>query len=648
LKTQRYSITTAICLFAAFTLVACESTSSRTGPPAEVVDRQVGKPGVTEPETRVHAAPLEGYILPDSSSSTALENATALIAQGEYGQAQDQLADLDPETMTPDMTTRKRTLDAMLLLQADGTRQAAQLLQAPPESVQPATLATFYQVRAEVELRLGHTVSALDALVRRDTFLNTSPAVDYPAEGDHTLLWGTLSMIRTGELMRLAQGREPILSSWARLALAVREQHGNPTGTDQAIRAWRAVYPNHPASTALLDKIKLDATTQDTRPASIALLLPVSSHYAQAAGAIRDGITSMNNDLPTAQRNDIRVYDYGEDQNLVGLYYRQAVNNGANIVIGPLGRTATNQLLASADITTTTILLTPADDRFAGSEMLYTFALSPEQEARQAASRTWLDGHRTSVMLYPRDALGQRMAEAYREHYSRLGGRIIGQADYGAASEGFSVQIKKLLGVDQSEQRINELSRLLGTKLKHEARRRQDIGAIFLPATTDDARLIKPEFDFYYALDLPVYSTSRVFDGRLDTINDVDLERVRFPDMPWMIANNIQIESLRTFLQPEWAREGNRYERLYALGMDLHRLIPQLATLALSPQLYQQGLTGNLHISRDGDIEHDLVWAVFRKGIPRLLDRNSGYQGRYDEHTLTPPPATPPATRQAR
>lgn len=650
MKKKYHSIPLLCCLAIGLVLSGCGGTPTRTGPPAEVVDQQVGERDQVEDTTRIHAAPYDDYILPDSDAAAALENASILVSQGQYGLAQKHIEDLDPVTMTPDMLTLKRTLDATILLQAGGVKRASSILQSPPTSAHAPTLQGFYRVRAETDLMLGRTLPAVQNLITQELYMGAGYGGDGSSSGNvQPLLWAALGMISTGELSRLAQSSDSTLSGWARLSLAVRSSHGSMAGTDQAITLWRSTYPSHPATTELLDSIRLAATTQGRQPARIALLLPISSRYAQAAGAVRDGITAMNKDLPASQRNSIKLYDYGSDQKLVALYYRQAANDGADIIIGPLGRSATSQLLTASVITTPTILLSPAPEDMSATANLYTFALSPEQEARQAAQRTWLDGKRTAVMMYPKDALGQRMARAYREQFMRLGGKIIGEAFYDSAgSEGYSAQISKLLGVDQSEQRINELSRRLGTKLKHEARRRQDIEAIFLPATTDDARLIKPEFDFYYALDLPVYSTSRVFSGKLDSVNDADLNRVRFPDMPWMVANNVEIESLRTFMHVEQMNEGNRYDRLYAIGMDLHALAAKLENLSTAPQLYMQGLTGNLHITDNGVIEHDMIWAEFRNGTPKLLDRNTGYQGRYDEWKYKNPTRAAPATRQSR
>ena len=95
-------------------------------------------------------------------------------------------------------------------------------------------------------------------------------------------------------------------------------------------------------------------------------------------------IKAMNDDLPASRRNDIRLYDYGQDENLVSLYYRQAVNQGADVVVGPLGREAASRLLSDAEINIPTILLSPASGQQETSGKVYTYSLSPEQEARQA------------------------------------------------------------------------------------------------------------------------------------------------------------------------------------------------------------------------------------------------------------------------
>jgi outer membrane PBP1 activator LpoA protein len=187
---------------------------------------------------------------------------------------------------------------------------------------------------------------------------------------------------------------------------------------------------------------------------------------------------------------------------------------------------------------------------------------------------------------------------------------------------------------------------LLGGKITTEARRRQDIDFIFLAASNRNARLIKPVLDFFYAQNLPVYSTSRIFSGKLDPINDADLERIRFPDMPWMIATNVELESLRTFLQGAWPNRETSYNRLYGIGMDVFSILPRLQQMRNNPQLYYQGLSGNLSIDENGTINRQMLWARFSKGRPTLLDQQLTYQGRFSEKRFETYPAIAPAAGQ--
>ena len=238
------------------------------------------------------------------------------------------------------------------------------------------------------------------------------------------------------------------------------------------------------------------------------------------------------------------------------------------------------------------------------------------------------------------------MATAFAQRFFELGGEIVSNESYTAKETDFSPAIRRLLGVDRSEQRIIEMKALLGGKITAEARRRQDIDFIFLPAATRNARLIKPVLDFFYALNLPIYSTSRIFSGLPDPVNDRDLDRIRFPDMPWMIANNIELESLRTFLQGSWPNRNTSYNRLYGLGMDIFSILPHLQRMRDNPLLHYQGLSGILSIDANGVVHRQMLWARFEQGTPNLIDIHPTYQGRFSEKKFEAIPAIAPEARQ--
>jgi outer membrane PBP1 activator LpoA protein len=306
--------------------------------------------------------------------------------------------------------------------------------------------------------------------------------------------------------------------------------------------------------------------------------------------------------------------------------------------------------MLNATFSTPTLLLSPpTSEQFRPNQNLFQFSLSQKLEAGLAAQRAWTDGHRQGVILAPQSTNGQRMAAEFSRRFIELGGSIVSHESYAAKETDFSPVVRSLLGVDESEQRIAEMKRLLGGKIVSEARRRQDIGFIFLPAANSDARLIKPVLDYFYALNLPVYSTSRIFSGKPDPVNDRDLAQIQFPDLPWMIARNNELDSLRIFLQGSWPNKNTSYNRLYALGMDLVNLMTRYRAMRENSYLRYAGLTGVLNIDDDGVVHREMLWAEFIKGKPLLTDGINTYQGRFSDEKEKAFPAIPaisPAARQ--
>ncbi|MDZ7735333.1 MAG: penicillin-binding protein activator [Gammaproteobacteria bacterium] len=86
----------------------------------------------------------------------------------------------------------------------------------------------------------------------------------------------------------------------------------------------------------------------------IALILPFSSAYSEAARIIRDGfMAGWYQD--GSDRPEIRIYDAGQE-NIVSIY-NQAVTDGAQMIVGPLQKGAVNTLVNQGLITVPTLTL---------------------------------------------------------------------------------------------------------------------------------------------------------------------------------------------------------------------------------------------------------------------------------------------------
>jgi outer membrane PBP1 activator LpoA protein len=350
----------------------------------------------------------------------------------------------------------------------------------------------------------------------------------------------------------------------------------------------------------------------------VALLLPLSSSHARAANAVRDGFLAMQRAAPEADKPIVKVYDTGADDGLREVY-ETAQREGAEFIVGPLGRRAADKLVQSGALTTPTLLLgTPLTPP--AQPNVFQFALDPEQDARQAAEHLYFRGHRIVATLTPASETGRRVAEAFRRHFEEIGGMVPASAAYNENTGDHAQAIKSLLDLTGSEHRKARLAAALRVPIEFTPRRRRDLDALFLHAGPAQARLLRPQLGYYQALDLPVYGTPQVYTGRPDPIADGDLEGLHFGDMPWLLAQNARIQAARDGIQGNWPYRHSEFDRLYALGMDAYSLPASLPRLRAEPAAWLDGMTAELGLDANGVITRRLTWARFDRGRPVLQD----------------------------
>ncbi|HET9122950.1 MAG TPA: penicillin-binding protein activator, partial [Acidiferrobacteraceae bacterium] len=355
-----------------------------------------------------------------------------------------------------------------------------------------------------------------------------------------------------------------------------------------------------------------------------------TSQYAAAAQAVEDGFRGAAAAFPDPGAPQILVYDIGSDPAAAAQYYRQAEQAGAQLIVGPLGIAAVNALVQAVTLRVPTLLLshTAQPIRATGADV-FQFGLPPGQEARQVAQRAYIKGRRHAAVLFPATPSGQRVAAAFTAYWQQLGGTVPASQAYTPGLGDYGAPVDRLLNINQSLERHNQLQNLLHVPLKFESRRRQDIDMVFLVADAQDGRLIKPQLNFHHAGNLPVYSTSYIFTGIPDPVDDRDLDGITFGDMPWLLVGSGRMAVLRARLTNDQKYVNTPLDRLYALGVDAYRLLPRLLTLSTNPAARFHGATSTLTIGPGGIVHRQLVWARFRKGLPHLADRFLGRQGRF-------------------
>jgi outer membrane PBP1 activator LpoA protein len=543
--------------------------------------------------------------------------AAASLIRGNHIERARQLLEAIPEAQRADDIGQHYTINrAAIALAEQHPDQVLALLTTPP--ARAAFLIDYYRLRAEAQLQNSRYFPSARERIQLDPLL-TEPEAQLENE---FALWGALNSLTDGELQELRTAPPPdILSGWMELVELTRLYLQQPEALAEVIPHWQQRYPGHPAGTAFIAKLLETMQIAGRPPERIALLLPLNGNLANAAVAVRDGIMAAYYDTPGADlRPQLQVYNSGTSSDSALAAYQQAVADGADFVIGPLRKNAVEALATQPQLSVPTLALNQTGTPGQASPGLYQFGLAPEDEAREVARLAWRDGHTRCIALLPDTGWGERVYAAFAEEWQQLGGVILETARYNNKQTDHGKTISAVLNLDNSKARQQRLTSLLGQQLEFEPRRRQDADFVFLLAAPGQARLIRPQLSFYRATTLPVYATSRVYSGHPDSSKDADMNGIVFCDMPWVLETGSHWAHLQQTITEHWPGQASRYGRLYALGIDAYRVIPYLSELGGGMFSSYHGVTGNLSLGIDGQINRTLRCARFRHGLPVLLE----------------------------
>ncbi len=435
---------------------------------------------------------------------------------------------------------------------------------------------------------------------------------------NHEDIFSTL--LRLPEDTLEEQARKSITSElrgWLSLAAMTKRFEYDPLRQLNALKRWQQAWANHPAAIIVPSSLSMLSRIVAERPENIALALPLTGDLGAFGRAIRDGYIAAHYQLTP----DAKLSFYDTNQLDIMEIVNRAERNGAEIMIGPLDRDRVTALARNPLPLPVLALNRTTDGEI--NPNLYQFGLAPEDESIQVAQQVLREGHLNALVIVPDNDWGTRNFDAFANAFTGAGGLIVDSARYSDQRD-YSDLVKSILNIDSSEQRAANLRRITGERFEFSARRRKDIDFVFLLANAGQARGINPTLAFFYADDIPVYATSHVhvpIDSRLDAM---DLNGIRFCDIPWKLTNR---DATQKLVVDTWGTASNQLAPFYALGVDVHRLYPRLQQLREFPKERVYGSTGVLRLNRDNVIERTLMWARFNEGtvtsVPMIFDTAS-------------------------
>ena len=315
---------------------------------------------------------------------------------------------------------------------------------------------------------------------------------------------------------------------------------------------------------------------------------------------------------------ELKIYDTSAqplDQVLA-----QVQQDGASIVVGPLLKNNVEALMKSN--TTLNVLALNQPEQVQNRANICYFALSPEDEARDAARHIHEQGKQAPLLLIPRSTLGDRVANAFAQEWQTLGGGVVLQQKFGSAAE-LRAGVNGGAGIA-----------LNGSPVSASLPQQQSvtIGGLTIPAPPTDAQISGGgKVDSAYIVATPeeiafikpmiamrngsqsgatLYASSRSAQGTAGPDFRLEMEGLQYSEIPMLAGSN-----------PQWMQQAlgavrNDYSlaRLYAMGVDAWALANHFTQMRQVPGFELNGNTGDLTADQDCVINRKLSWLKYQQG----------------------------------
>ena len=475
--------------------------------------------------------------------------------------------------------------------------------------------------------------------------------------------WQAVSSMTPEQMKSLViNADENTLQGWLELQQIWTNNRTDLDKLKTGITEWQTRYPNNPGAKSLPTQLTSPqlANIGSASIGKIALLLPLNGQAGQFGQTIQQGFEAartqgsqpvispqapeeplatgdlsyltdivpalaeqpQSTTLSSAPANpdaEIKIYDTSSQP--IEQILAQAQQDGATLVVGPLLKNDVDAL-ASVNSPLNILALNQPEATQNHPNICY-FALSPEDEARDAANHIWQQNQRSPLLLVPSNALGERVAKAFTSEWQSLGGGTVLQQRLGSMSDlkrginsgsGLALTGTPVITTNNPPESvtIGDLTIPTVPVEPQMASSGSNVDAVYIVASSDEMALIKPMITMRTGSrsSAQLYASSRSAQGISGPDFRFEMEGLQYSEIPLLSGGNPQL------MQQALTSVNNDYSlaRLYAMGVDAWSLANHFAELRQSPGFTLNGNTGQLSATTDCVVNRKLDWLQFNQG----------------------------------
>lgn len=395
-------------------------------------------------------------------------------------------------------------------------------------------------------------------------------------------------------------------------------QAANVSGNDDVVSPSQAEISDLTAAGSRADPVQAPTQDQAAPAAEPAAQAPATSATPQTtASPATQPVTA-----PAAQPQpvvataanpsaELKIYDTTTQP--ISQLLAQAQQDGATLVVGPLLKENVEEVIKSN--TPLNVLALNQPEKVESRANLCYFALSPEDEARDAARHIHQQGKQTPLLLVPRGALGDRVVSAFADEWLKLGGASVLQQRFGSTAE-LRAGVNGGGGIALSGTPVSTLpsaqNSILGSADEMPVSSGGSVDAAYILATPEQIAYIKPMIAMRNGSqsNVTLYASSRSAQGTAGPDFRLEMEGLQYSEIPMLAGSNPSL------MQQALSAVRNDYSlaRLYAMGADAWSLANHFTQMRQTPGFELNGNTGDLTANQDCVINRKLSWLKYQQG----------------------------------
>lgn len=476
--------------------------------------------------------------------------------------------------------------------------------------------------------------------------------------------WNWLATLNDAEINSiLVYADQPILQGWVDLIYTYKnnsniyvidasddadtiasKQDAQLTLIKNAIKDWQLQYSTHPAAkylprTIYGEKYRL---SDDINNKNIALFLPLTGSSKIFGDTIRQGYEDASRFFPQSSQQNITVYDTNSSP--IDSLVKQAKQQGAELIVGPLLKQDVVSIVKiSPDIPV--LALNKVDDfdysnRY--SSNICFFALSPENEAKDAANHIYAQHKNSPLLILPSNDLGKRIATSFVQQWHLISPSSNGvYVQYFDSEKSLSQQMNSGRGIELEGSLLSNSSLQSGQQNSQSTlsnvgiddngsiapsfdAANQQFDAIYVYASYSELSLIKSMLEMVSnkkttdvngktisaKKNVPaIYTSSKSNIANMTQDFRYDMDKVQFSDIPLIVTKHEMINELPNYIKDDYS-----LVRLYAMGVDAWQLANHFNQLKPYQIGILDGLTGNLSVANQCEITREFSWQQYLNG----------------------------------